>query len=49
MSVTPQAALGTQVSGTLYLDDYALGSTIGAILPNADELAAIPYSYTVRQ
>ena len=49
ISVTPQAALGTQVSGTLYLDDYALGSTIGAILPNADELAAIPYSYTVRQ
>ena len=49
ISVTPDGAPGTHVSGTLYLDDYALGSTIGAILPNADELAAIPYSYTVRQ
>ncbi len=35
------------VSGTLYIDDFTLGATFGAAFPNGQEVAAIPYSYTV--
>jgi hypothetical protein len=46
VTITPSAAAGTVVSGTLYVDDLA-----GSIPPYAetsgDELAAIPYKYTV--
>jgi len=47
VTVTPTAKPGQTVTGTLYVDDYALGSFSGATLPDADQLAAIPYSYTV--
>jgi hypothetical protein len=47
IDITPTASVGTVESGTLYVDDYSLASFFGADLPNADELAAIPYSYTV--
>jgi hypothetical protein len=49
VSITPTAAVGTQISGTLYVDDFALESFVGAreVLPDADEVAALPYSYTV--
>ena len=47
VSVTPTGSPGTTVSGTLYVDDYSLASDFDFDLPNADELAAIPYSYTV--
>jgi len=47
VTVTPTGPPGTRVSGTLYVDDYSLGSVSGYSLPNADELAAIPYSYAV--
>jgi hypothetical protein len=47
VSIRPTAAVGTTVSGTLYVDDYALASTFGVALPDADGLAAIAYSYKV--
>ena len=47
VTIVPTAAPGSHVSGTLYVGDYELASTFGLALPNADELAAIPYSYTV--
>jgi hypothetical protein len=47
VSVSPTGPPGSRVSGTLFVDDYSLASEFGVDLPNADELAAIPYSYTV--
>ena len=46
VTITPSGAPGTVVSGTLYVDDVAgpvppFGTVAG------DELAAIPYSYTI--
>jgi hypothetical protein len=38
---------GTQVSGTLYVDDYQLGTAFFDGPVASDELAAIPYNYTV--
>jgi len=47
VSVTPTGPPGTSVAGTLYVDDYELGVGYinGPVL--SDELAAIPYGYTV--
>jgi hypothetical protein len=46
VTITPTGAPGDQVSGNLYVDDY-----VGAVPPyfqtSGDELAAIPYSYTI--
>jgi hypothetical protein len=49
VTVTPTAAVGTEVSGTLFIDDFTLESFVGTkgVLPDADEVAALPYSYTV--
>jgi hypothetical protein len=47
VDITPTASVGNVESGTLYVDDYSLAGVFGADLPNSDELAAIPYSYTV--
>jgi hypothetical protein len=47
VSVTPTANPGTHVSGTLFVDDYTLGTAFLNGLYESDELAAIPYSYTV--
>ncbi|HXW78712.1 MAG TPA: hypothetical protein VEJ84_04390, partial [Acidimicrobiales bacterium] len=49
IDITPTAPVGTQVSGTLYIDDVLLLSFVAFpdILPFADVVAAIPYSYTV--
>jgi hypothetical protein len=46
VTVAPTGPPGSKVSGTLYVDDYSLASS-WFDLPNGDELAAIPYSYTV--
>jgi hypothetical protein len=46
VSITPSAASGTVVSGDLYVDDYAAGVAPYDQL-SGDELAAIPYVYTV--
>jgi hypothetical protein len=45
--VAPTGAPGTQVAGTLYVDDYVLGAVFFDGPVSSDELAAIPYSYTV--
>jgi hypothetical protein len=47
VQITPTAAAGSHVSGTLFVDDVTLGGFIGAAMPDGDELAAIPYSYRV--
>jgi hypothetical protein len=48
VTITPTATSGTVVSGNLYIDDY-----VGALPPSdtttGDELAAIPYQYSVKQ
>jgi len=46
VTITPSAAVGAVVSGDLYVDDYASGVPPGGQL-TGDELAAIPYEYTV--
>jgi hypothetical protein len=46
VTMAPTGAPGSRVSGTLYVDDYSLASS-WFDLPMGDELAAIPYSYTV--
>jgi hypothetical protein len=47
VSVTPTGPPGTRVSGTLYVDDYTLGTPFVNGLIESDELAAIPYNYSV--
>jgi hypothetical protein len=53
VTITPNGAPGTQVSGTLYLDDAAFfqfGSIQDAItnFPQGNQVASIPYSYTIK-
>ena len=47
VTITPSGASGTQVSGTLYVDDV-----LNNIPPYgqfaSDELAGLPYSYTIK-
>ena len=45
--ITPTGPAGTTVSGVLYLDDDSLFSSFGDLSPNANTVAAIPYSYTI--
>jgi Subtilase family len=48
VDITPTGSVGSTQSGTLYVDDYTLASAFNSgVLPSADELAAIPYSYKV--
>lgn len=47
VTISPTAVPGTHVRGTLYVGDFNL-SQLSISLPNADDLAAIPYSYTVK-
>lgn len=49
VDIKPTAPVGTYVQGTLYIDDFTLDSFLptGDVLPDADEVAAVPYSYTV--
>jgi hypothetical protein len=53
VTITPSGASGTNVTGTLYLDDTAyfeFGSIQDALVnyPQADEVAALPYQYTIK-
>ncbi len=53
VTITPSGASGTNVTGTLYLDDTAyfeFGSIQNALVnyPQADEVAALPYQYTIK-
>ena len=47
VTVAPTGAAGTKVSGTLFVDDYAINSGFVNGLVQSDELAAIPYDYTI--
>jgi hypothetical protein len=47
VTAAPTGPPGTRVTGTLFVDDYALDSGYINGLVESDELAAIPYSYTV--
>ncbi len=47
VTIAPTGKPGTKVSGTLYLDDDSLYSVYGGLAPNANTVAAVPYSYTV--
>ncbi len=53
ITITPTGASGTNVTGTLYLDDTAyfeFGSIQNELVnyPQADEVAALPYQYTIK-
>jgi hypothetical protein len=53
VTITPSGAPGTKVTGTLYLDDTAyfeFGSIQDALVnyPQADQVAALPYQYTIK-
>ncbi len=47
VTITPSGQKGTTVNGTLYVDD-----AVGGISPygqlSGDELAGLPYSYTIK-
>jgi hypothetical protein len=47
ISVKVSGAAGTAFAGTLYVDDVTLAAQFGVAQPNADELAALPFAYTV--
>ena len=47
VTFTASGTPGQTVSGTLYLDDNSLFSLYGGLDPNANTVAAIPYSYKV--
>ncbi len=47
VTITPSGKPGTVVSGTLYLDDASSLSPFGQAIPAGEELAAIPYKYTI--
>ena len=49
VAIKPTAPVGSVVKGTLYIDDFTLDSFLptGDVLPDADEVASVPYSYTV--
>jgi hypothetical protein len=46
VTITPSGTSGTVVRGTLYIDDFASGVPPYEQL-TGDELAAIPYAYTI--
>ncbi|MGH9016911.1 MAG: S8 family serine peptidase, partial [Acidimicrobiales bacterium] len=48
VTIAPTGPAGTTVSGVLYLDDDSLFSLYGGLAPNADTVAAIPYSYVIK-
>jgi hypothetical protein len=45
--IAPSGATGSKVSGVLYLDDDSL-FLLGGLVPNANTVAAVPYSYQIR-
>ena len=48
VTIDPAAAKGTQVRGTLYLDDYVDSALASFVYPDGDQVAALPYQYTVK-
>ena len=49
VTITPSGAAGTVVRGTLYVDTYDTGvPTAVYAVPAGDELAGLPYTYTIQ-
>ena len=48
VTITPTGASGTHVSGTLYVDDYSDALLAEFYEPTGSQVAAIPYSYTIK-
>ena len=49
VTITPSGASGTVVTGTLYVDAFATGAPTAVFsIPTGDELAGLPYSYTIK-
>jgi peptidase inhibitor I9 len=48
VTIAPSGTAGSSVSGVLYVDDDSLFSLYGGLAPNANTVAAIPYSYVIR-
>jgi subtilisin family serine protease len=48
VTITPSGQSGTKVSGTLYVDDESDILFNSFDEPNGDQVAAIPYSYTIK-
>ena len=48
VTITPSGSSGSQVTGTLYIDDYNAVAFQGAFQPDGNDVAAIPYSYKVK-
>ena len=48
VTITPTGAAGTTDTGTLYLDDTNEVLFDAFLAPNADQVAAFPYSYSVK-
>jgi hypothetical protein len=49
VTITPSGAKGSTDAGTLYVDDLTIAGFNGIFDdPNADEVVAIPYSYTIK-
>jgi hypothetical protein len=47
VTITPTGARGTVLSGTLYIDDESLVD-FGSLVPDGNQVAALPYSYRIR-
>ncbi len=47
VTITPNAKSGTVVHGTLFLDDATSLSPFGQAVPSGQELASMPFAYTV--
>ncbi len=47
MTITPSGSSGTEVIGTLYIDDF-LTNVPPFGQQGADELTGIPYKYTIK-
>lgn len=48
VTITPQGTAGTVVKGTLYVDDESSVLFDAFSAPNGDQIAAIPYEYTIK-
>jgi hypothetical protein len=49
LTITPTASPGTHISGFVNLDDaFQVNFDVGALFASGDELASLPFSYTVK-
>jgi len=48
VTITPSAPSGTKVTGTLFVDDFSAVALAAFNNPFGNDVAALPYSYTVK-